>query len=414
MACPDNKFCGTTKFDDTGHAHNYEVDRFGNGRTIGTIGAVRNHAHEITRGSVQSSQGGHSSRGNRHSHRIKTIRSEQVDSNGLLDSIVPNIYFKNIILETKFSGGVNRNYGYSSRRTRNPHITGEIVPASMENIEDLEASITLAGTRRNILARHRNRLAMEQRRARGRVEAELEKGKKPESRPVRRLATKLAQAKRRVALANRAYAELSEEHGRLSAALVRAREVRPNMRRPDPQTRTTSRRSQMVATVDLMVKEVIKNNYVGSWAKNESLFSKLSVTVVRSLDRNTTRILSMIPNHQQFMSKLVELEDSINRTDVLLQDVLDKQLNSSTADHDGNTIKNYVFRWVDAGLPTEPTHLAYFAVVKMDLSDEELDLDPLYASSLIGRITSERVIDEGAVVSTGKIFRFALPPGGVI
>ncbi|MAF24243.1 hypothetical protein CL634_01455 [bacterium] len=92
---PHSKTRGRTELDATGHIHTFEIGEEGNGRTIRTIGASADHFHDIENYSVVTG-GKHL-----HSHQITQRSRNRVDADGMVGSIVPNVYIRKIKLESK-------------------------------------------------------------------------------------------------------------------------------------------------------------------------------------------------------------------------------------------------------------------------------------------------------------------------
>jgi hypothetical protein len=200
--------------------------------------------------------------------------------------------------------------------------------------------------------------------------------------------------------------------------------------------------NKLIINLNLIIKETLDNDQFGTWFNQNVIIKYVKVDVFQSTNKDATSILSYSNNMiktlgtNQFNSLLtdnsliasgfissgasfISRETERNRIrNILSSNVTIKtislrnnsQLNSfsSYPDNDGNLIYEVPYQISYELTQTNPEHLSYFAVSRIDLEklSQDFNIDYDIAESLEenGKVTSEIVIDSFRVVDTSNIY----------
>jgi hypothetical protein len=187
-------------------------------------------------------------------------------------------------------------------------------------------------------------------------------------------------------------------------------------------------------SLDLLVKETLDDGFFGSWFEDININKYIVIDVVQSTDSTVTNALS----YSNDMIQLCNLRRSIRTSDTRLKalayitknnkvstllDLLDNKTTRKTlsinrrntkitdqtsfTNNDGDKIYEVSYK-VDFSITDQPEHLAYFVVCSIDLdklcSELKIDYDVAEALEENGRVISEIVINESAVVSQSYVY----------
>ena len=197
------------------------------------------------------------------------------------------------------------------------------------------------------------------------------------------------------------------------------------------------------AVVDISIKEILDNQLIGEWFREQGFQKYLKIAVVKTTSKNLISLFS----ESQYMINIVSegtsvlgsgewtlSEDEIQRLieatgkdsqweagQYLSQNMevrvlsasldslggLDAVSSPTTLDSDGNTIKDYIYRVVFQH-QSQPSELAVFAVSYLDLqalkSDYDLDFEQGTLENQNGKVASEYIIQNNQVVSESNVY----------
>jgi hypothetical protein len=189
-------------------------------------------------------------------------------------------------------------------------------------------------------------------------------------------------------------------------------------------------------SLDLTIKETLDDSFFGSWFEDININKYILIDVVQSTDASITEALSYsndmiqlcnirrqkqinikdtrtkalayITNNTKVSSLLKLLEDG-TKTQTLSINNTKNKITDYTAytNNDGDKIYEVPYK-VEFSIDKQPEHLAYFAVCSIDLdalcADLKIDYDIAESFEENGRVISEIVINESAVVSESFIY----------
>lgn len=216
---------------------------------------------------------------------------------------------------------------------------------------------------------------------------------------------------------------------------------RESLPRKDPEDKDS-----LVVNVELLMKEKLDNDLIGTWFANQDLNKYLQIKLFQSTDPKTTALLSAGSDLLDLVDegKAVPTEDIRMKLAATVFQVrsaqevyerLDKRVSfrkiaasktgtgvepkltnyKETVDDDGNRVFDVMFRQRFELPRSRPEHLAYFAMTSLDLEelarDFDLDLDAVGLKKMNGRIASELVIDDFEIINKSFVF---LDPEGKI
>lgn len=202
----------------------------------------------------------------------------------------------------------------------------------------------------------------------------------------------------------------------------------------------------LVVNLELVIKEKLDNDLIGTWFANKELNKYMQIKVFQSTEPRTTALLSA----GRDLLDLVEAKKAISSDDVRLklastvleakseQEVFEKlerrvalkvlEVNKEssgvtpnikqyeeTVDDEGNRVFNIVYHQRFELPNSNLEHLAYFAKTSFDVEqlaqDYELDLNAAGIEKVEGKIASELVIDNFEI--QGRSFVFLDPNGKI-
>jgi len=202
----------------------------------------------------------------------------------------------------------------------------------------------------------------------------------------------------------------------------------------------------LIVTLELLMKEKLDNDLIGTWFANQDLNKYLEIKVFQSTDPKVTAILSagtdllelVEPNKNvpvtdlkvKLAATVFEVSNFENVFERLNNETVFKKFKASKAgtgvepkisqykeivDDEGNRVFNITYQQRFELNDSNPEHLAYFAVTSLDLEelakDFEIDFDSIGLESTNGKIASDIVIDDFKVVN--KSFTFLDPQGKI-
>lgn len=202
----------------------------------------------------------------------------------------------------------------------------------------------------------------------------------------------------------------------------------------DKITLTNPKQNVLNVSINLTIKETLDDSFFGSWFEDININKYILVDVVQSTDASVTDALSYsndmiqlcnlrrqiklndtrtkafayITNNNK-VSDLLKLLESSTKTQTLSINNTKNKITDFTAytNNDGDKIYEVPYK-VDFSLDKQPEHLAYFAVCSIDLdalcADLKIDYDIAESFEENGRVISEIVINESAVVSESFIY----------
>jgi hypothetical protein len=187
-------------------------------------------------------------------------------------------------------------------------------------------------------------------------------------------------------------------------------------------------------SLDLTIKETLDDSFFGSWFEDININKYILVDVVQSTDKSVTDALSYsndmiqlcnlrrqiepndirtkafgyITKNKKFSDLLYLLENSTVTQTLSINNTSNKITDyTSYTNNDGDKIYEVSYN-VNFLLPNQPEHLAYFAVCSIDLdslcADLKIDYDIAESFEENGRVISEIVINESAVVSESFVY----------
>lgn len=199
----------------------------------------------------------------------------------------------------------------------------------------------------------------------------------------------------------------------------------------------------LVATVDLIVKEKLGNDLIGTWFANNDITKYLNLNVYQITDPMLTTYLgygvdsfgllrgqyapgdiryelasAMLgasrPNEIVTVEKV---ETWLNLNSTLQMLPLNKEIEGndsdisqfkSRVDDDGNVVYDITYRLRFESSKSKPEHLSFFAFCKIDIeqlaADFDFDLDQIGESQTTGNVVSDIVIDNSAVSSKTFVY----------
>jgi len=202
----------------------------------------------------------------------------------------------------------------------------------------------------------------------------------------------------------------------------------------------------LIVTLDLLMKEKLDNDLIGTWFANQDLNRYLDIKVFQSTDPKTTALLSAGSDLLDLVDpgKTVPTEDVRMKLAATVfgvrsaQEVLERvdrkvsfrKLAASkqgtgvepkitqykeSVDSDGNRVFDITFKQRFEVRGSNPEHLAYFAVTSLDLQelarDFDIDFDSIGLKKLNGKIASDLVIDDFEIIN--QSFTFLDPQGKI-
>lgn len=202
----------------------------------------------------------------------------------------------------------------------------------------------------------------------------------------------------------------------------------------DKITLTNPEQNVLNVSINLTIKETLDDSFFGSWFEDININKYILVDVVQSTDASVTDALSYsndmiqlcnlrrqiktndtrtkafayITNNNK-VSDLLKLLESSTKTQTLSINNTKNKITDFTAytNNDGDKIYEVPYK-VDFSLDKQPEHLAYFAVCSIDLdalcADLKIDYDIAESFEENGRVISEIVINESAVVSESFVY----------
>jgi len=195
----------------------------------------------------------------------------------------------------------------------------------------------------------------------------------------------------------------------------------------------------LVVNLDLIIKEKLDNDLIGTWFGDHQLTKYLKVKIVQSedprlttlfgaasdtvdlVDRNKTvskddlRMkvagtllgVNSVQEINEFMAKKATVREFSVSKDILAVDSKLTQY-KETVDDEGNRVFDVPFRQRFELKRSNPQHLAYFIVTSLDLEalarDFNIDFNKIGLSSMNGKLISEVVIDDFHVVARSFVF----------
>lgn len=202
----------------------------------------------------------------------------------------------------------------------------------------------------------------------------------------------------------------------------------------------------LVVTLELLMKEKLDNDLIGTWFANQDLDRYLDIKVFQSTDSRTTALLSAgsdlldlvdpgktVPTEDLRMRLAAtvfgvrsaqEVMERIDRKVSFRKIAASKQGTGVTpritqykesVDDDGNRVFDISFTQRFELKGANPEHLAYFAMTSLNLEelarDFELDFDAIGLRAMNGKIASDLVIDDFNIVN--QSYTFLDPEGRV-
>ena len=189
-------------------------------------------------------------------------------------------------------------------------------------------------------------------------------------------------------------------------------------------------------SLDLTIKETLDDSFFGSWFEDININKYILVDVVQSTDASITEVLSYsndmiqlcnvrrqkqinikdtrtkafayITNNTKVSSLLKLLEDGTTTQTLSINNTKNKITDyTAYTNNDGDKIYEVPYK-VQFSIDKQPEHLAYFAVCSIDLdslcADLKIDYDIAESFEENGRVISEIVINESAVVSERFVY----------
>ena len=195
----------------------------------------------------------------------------------------------------------------------------------------------------------------------------------------------------------------------------------------------------LIVTLDLLMKEKLNNDLIGTWFANQDLNKYLQIKVFQSVDPKVTALLSAGTDLLDLIdsSKNVSDDDlrmklaasvfNVNSSEEVLERMMRRTTVSvvaankqgtgvepkitqhkETVDSDGNRVFDISFRQRFEVRTSKPEHLAYFAVTSLDLQalarDFDIDFDSIGLEAMNGKVVSDLVIDDYEIVNQSFSF----------
>jgi hypothetical protein len=205
-------------------------------------------------------------------------------------------------------------------------------------------------------------------------------------------------------------------------------------------------KDSLVVNIDLVIKETLDNDEIGTWFSNQDLLKYLKIKVIQSTDPRMTGVFltgkdvielaiprRAVPPTDLRMKLMAEvlnvnsvqrvhdrMSKAITVREMLVKSAFDGSPSAlsqfeETVDDDGNRVFNITLRQRFEVKTSNPKHLAYFAVTSIDISqlaqDHQLQYQDLGLKSMNGKVAADVVIDEHEVI--GKSFIFYDPKGKI-
>ena len=195
----------------------------------------------------------------------------------------------------------------------------------------------------------------------------------------------------------------------------------------------------LTAVVDLSIKEVLGNDMIGDWLREQKFHKYLKILVFKTTSTGLIDLFSYSQNMINFATEGVNSQYTLSADEVIklfqatgkgtftsayqyLTENLEKRelsvvLDSvgavdtvstpTTVDSDGNSIKDYVYRVVFNEEKT-PQDMAIFAVSFLDLEamkqDFDLDFNEGTLENQNGKVASEHILKRGTPVSQSSVY----------
>ena len=187
-------------------------------------------------------------------------------------------------------------------------------------------------------------------------------------------------------------------------------------------------------SLDLTIKETLDDSFFGSWFEDINIKKYILVDVVQSTDAGVTDALSYSNDMIQLcnLRRQIKVEDTRTKAfayitnnkkissllDLLQQKTTTQTLSINNANNritdytsytnnDGDKIYEVPYK-VEFSTSEQPEHLAYFAVCSIDLdalcADLKIDYDIAESFEENGRVISEIVINDSAIVSESYVY----------
>jgi hypothetical protein len=179
--------------------------------------------------------------------------------------------------------------------------------------------------------------------------------------------------------------------------------------------------SSLKVTLDISLKEVIEQDFIGRWFLDENIKRFLKLRIIQStkkeisdelLSANTAAVIS---NIRRLSPNFGTLPEEITIKEIPLSfgnegsnsEIVEKY---SEIDNDGNSVFNVPFKVVFDLEQRNPKHLSYFAIVHIDLESlaEEYDFTLSNANGITlsqnGELAVENVIDQFNTVSESVVY----------
>lgn len=205
------------------------------------------------------------------------------------------------------------------------------------------------------------------------------------------------------------------------------------------QPRKEDNPDSLTVTIDLLMKEKLDNDLIGTWFANQDLSKYLEIKVFQSTDPKVTAILSAGSDFldliepqknvpvQDLKMKLAATVFEVGSADEVYK-ILEKKTAfrkqaankqgvgvtpkitqyKETVDDDGNKVFNVSFQQRFEVKTANPEHLAYFAKTSLNLQalaqDFGIDFDSIGLKAMNGKIASDLVIDDFEIVNQSFTF----------
>jgi len=160
--------------------------------------------------------------------------------------------------------------------------------------------------------------------------------------------------------------------------------------------------------LDLSMKEVMSKGASTGWASNKKLYNKYRIKIIRSLDASVTEALARVPQNLILSAiKSPKIKKHLFVDEISIADKTISQLRRRSRlslGPKGESVREYIIQYSDGALPKTINHLTYFIVPYCDTQGEDLGLTYYVPRSLVGSVTVEGVVRDGAVVKAGTLY----------
>ena len=162
--------------------------------------------------------------------------------------------------------------------------------------------------------------------------------------------------------------------------------------------------------LDLSMKEVLstRNGAPSGWASDKRLYDKFRIKIIRSLDASITEALAEVPQNRILDAVgNPRIKDHLFVDEISIADKNISQLRERSRlslGPKGESVREYIVPYSDASLPKTINHLTYFIVAYCDTKGDDLGSTYRVPPSLVGNVTVEGVVRDGAIVKTGALY----------